>query len=81
MKTWFITLPLLCAAGFAHADGMPGSPAADEAQAASAQMEAQAKPKLHKHKLKRLPHGDMRHCLELSSNAEIIACAEKRRRR
>lgn len=81
MKTWFITLPLLCAVGFAYADSMSGSPVAGEAQIAPVQMKAQAKPKVHKHRMKRLPHGDLRYCLDLSSNTEIIRCAEKTRRR
>jgi len=81
MKTWFITLTLMCAAGFAHADGMPSAPAAGEAQAAPAQTEAQAKPKVHKRKMKRLPHGDLRYCLDLSASEEIIRCAETRRKR
>lgn len=75
MKTWFIILPLLCAAGFAQADGMPSETAAPEAQAAPAKMQV-PKHRAHKYKARRLPHGDLRYCLDLGSNAEIIRCAE-----
>jgi hypothetical protein len=76
MKTWFITLSLLGAAGFAHADGMPSEPAA-EAESAVAQMQAQTGRKASSRKPARLPRGDLRHCLELGSNEAIIRCAEK----
>lgn len=76
MKTRFITLTLLCAAGFVQADGMPSDTAAAEAESASAQMKAQTGHKAPKRKLKRLPHGDLRHCLELGTNEEITRCAE-----
>ncbi|MBK6742685.1 MAG: hypothetical protein IPG66_06755 [Hydrogenophilales bacterium] len=36
-------------------------------------------PRVHKRKVKRLPRGDMRHCLELKGNAAIIKCAETRK--
>lgn len=72
MKTWLIPLALLCATGLAHADGMPGATPAAEAAAP-----AKAKAKAAKRKPARLPHGDLRHCLELGNNAAIIRCAEK----
>lgn len=77
MKTRLLTLTLLCAAGLAQADGMPDARPADEAKPASAQMQAQAKPAASRQKIMRLPRGDLRHCLELGSNEEIIRCAEK----
>lgn len=72
MKTWLIPLTLLCTGGLAHADVMPDATPATEAAAP-----AKAKAKPAKHKPARLPHGDLRHCLDLSSNAAIIRCAEK----
>jgi hypothetical protein len=81
MKTWFITLTLLCAAGLAQADGMPSAPASEDAESAPAKMQAQTKQMVHKHKVKRLPHGDLRYCLDLSTTEEIIRCAETPRKR
>lgn len=81
MKTWFITLSLLSAAGFVQADDMMYGPAATEAASAPAKMETRARQKAYKHRAGRLPQGDLRHCLGLSSNEEIIACAEGRRKR
>lgn len=80
MKIRLFTLTLLCAAGLAHADGVPGAPAAGAAPA-SAEMPAPARHKVPTRTLKRLPRGDLRHCLELESNEAVIRCAEKPRRR
>lgn len=80
MKIWFITLSLLFAAGFARADDTMYGPAATEAVSAPAKMESRTRQKAYKHRPGRLPRGDLRHCLDLSSNEEIIACAEGRRR-
>jgi hypothetical protein len=79
MKAWLVTLPLLCAAGFAMAADTVASPAVGATD--SAMMEAPAPKKVYRHKVKRLPRGDLRHCLELKTNEEIIACTEKRRKR
>lgn len=79
-RTWFTTLTLLCAAAFVQADGMPSTPADTGAETASADMKAPAK-SAYKAKAKRLPRGDLRHCLEMSTNEEIIRCAETRRKR
>ncbi len=76
MKTWFITLTLLCAAALAQADGMPGNTAAAGAESASAPARPQTRHKAPSRKFKRLPTGDLRHCLESGSNEEIIRCAE-----
>lgn len=81
MKTWFIILSLLCAAGLAQADGMPDATPAAAAEPAPAPLRAQTRSTSPQHKFKRLPHGDLRHCLDLSSNQAIIRCAEKQRRR
>ena len=77
MKAWFITLPLLCAVGVAMADSM-------EKEGAAGQIESAAAPahyRMANHRTKRLPTGDMRHCLDLKTNAEIIRCSETRRKR
>lgn len=81
MKIWFITLPLLFAAGSAHAEDMMYGPAATEAASAPTKMAMKSRQKAYKHRPGRLPKGDLRHCLDLSNNEEIIACAEGRRRR
>lgn len=80
-RTWYITLGLLCAAGFAYADGMPSYPADADAESAATQQMKEGRSTAQKSKAKRLPQGDMRHCLELSTNEEIIRCAETRRKR
>jgi hypothetical protein len=82
MKAWLITLPLLFAFSVAAEEG--AGMGATETGAASAQ-EAVKVSKPHKkrsgHKARHrgLPTGDLRHCLELKDNAEIIKCAETRR--
>ncbi len=79
MKTRLIPLALLCALGLVQADGMPGGPMTAGTKAASAQ--AQTRHRAPGRKLRRLPTGDLRHCLELGGNEEIIRCAENPRRR
>jgi hypothetical protein len=79
-RTWFIALPLLCAAVVAQADGMPSASAAAGAEPAATQAKAPTS-KIHQARLKRLPRGDLRHCLDLTANEEIIRCAETRRKR
>lgn len=80
-RTCFINLTLLCAAGVAHADGMPSYPSDSAAETASAEMEAQDKQQAPIRKIKRLPRGDLRYCLELKTSEEIIRCAEKHRKK
>lgn len=81
MKTWFLTLMLLGAAGLVQADGMPGATAPAEVESSAAQARPQARRKAHGHRHRHLPSGDLRHCLELGSNEEIIRCAESPRKR
>ena len=78
MKTWFITLPFLCAVGVSFADDVGKEGVAEQAVATSS---TQTRESMHARTLKRLPAGDMRHCLGLKSNAAIIRCAETRRKR
>ncbi|MEW6677749.1 MAG: hypothetical protein AB1421_07495 [Pseudomonadota bacterium] len=82
MKTWLIPLPLLFAASLAlAAEGVTEPIASPEAAAASEQA-APAQPVMKKHhKARRLPSGDLRHCLDLKDNKAIIACSEKRKKR
>jgi hypothetical protein len=81
MKTWMITLPFLLAAGLATAT----EPAAQSGAAVAVEQAVPAKPvkmkrhKVQRHKIRHLPRGDLRHCLELKDNPAIIACAEGRR--
>jgi hypothetical protein len=84
MKIWPITLSLLCTAGIALADDKAQAPAAAQPEAATtvAEKAAPAKPKRHRtaKKVKRLPRGDLRECLELKDNKAIIACSEQRKK-
>lgn len=82
MKPWTIILSLFCFAGLAQAQDTAPAPAAAQPEAAPvAEKAAPAKPRHHRHarKAKRLPRGDLRHCLELKDNKAVIACAEARK--
>jgi hypothetical protein len=79
MKIGFIMLPLLCAAGVAMAEG-ESERAADQKETVAVPGKAQAHYRVVKNKPKRLPGGDLRHCLELKTNEEIILCSETRRK-
>src|SRR5512139_1766305 len=70
----------------------PATPAAtpDKAQApakaktpakAQAPAKAKSKTRIGKHSPKSLPKGDMRHCLDLKTQAEIIRCSETQRKK
>lgn len=75
MKTWLITLSLLGAAGIAAAaDEMP-TPRPEAAMTKEAGAPAESA-KITPHGAKRLPRGDLRKCLELKDNKDIIRCAE-----
>lgn len=80
MKPWTIILSLFCFAGLARAQDEAPAPAAVPAEAAAvAGKAAAAKPRQrHAGKARRLPRGDLRHCLELKDNKAIIACSEQR---
>lgn len=81
MKYWTIILSLFCFAGLALAQDT--APAAAQPEAAPvAEKAAPAKPRHHRHarKAKRLPRGDLRHCLDLKDNKAVIACAEARKK-
>ena len=81
MKTWLITLPLLCAVNIAMADDMAPEPSNAQPEAAMAKDTAKpAKPMRHTTRVKRLPRGDLRHCLELTDDEAIIRCAETGRK-
>ncbi len=80
MKIWLITLPLLFSVG--------GAMAGDISSEAPAEKEAMAAPgagpvpeRMARHGARRLPGGDIRHCLDLKTNAAIIRCSETRRKR
>lgn len=79
MKTGFILLPLLCAASVAMADGVDRESAADPSTPTVAP--AKAQDRAARHRSTRLPLGDMRHCLDMKTNAAIIRCSESRRKR
>jgi hypothetical protein len=83
MKTWLFTLPFLGAVGIAHgADEMP-APAAQPEAAMAKEAVAPAKPaKPSRHtRTRSMPRGDLRNCLELKDNRDIIRCAESGRRK
>jgi hypothetical protein len=83
MKAWLITLPLLFVFNVSVAAEEGTGMGATETGAASAQEAVQVskhkKRSGHRARHRRLPTGDLRHCLELKDNAEIIKCAETRR--
>lgn len=80
MKIWLMTLPFLCGVGVAMADDIEGEGPAAQQQAESAAAAAPAHPRMARHAAGRLPHGDIRHCLDMKTNAAIIRCAESRRK-
>lgn len=80
-KIGFIALPLLFVVGFAMADRIEKEGTADQMQSATAPANAPAHFRMARHGMKRLPSGDMRHCLGMKTNAEIIRCSETRRKR
>ena len=80
-KIGFMMLPLLCAAGVAMADSMGKEGAAEPMASAAAPVNAPAHYRMASHGMKRLPSGDIRHCLDLKTSADIIRCSETRRRK
>ena len=80
-KIGFILLPLLCAASVAMADSMEKEGTADQMAPAAVSAKAPAHHRMARHGAKRMPHGDLRSCLDLKTNAAIIRCSETRRRR
>lgn len=70
MKTWFISLPLVCGVGVAMAEGVETDGTASQTAASPAQKQT-IKPK-------HPARGDLRHCLDLKTNEAIIRCAEKK---
>jgi hypothetical protein len=77
----FIALPLLFAVGVAMADDMGKDGAAAQPEAAAASASEAAPSRMAGHVARRLPRGDIRHCLDMESNAAIIRCSETRRRK
>ena len=82
MKTWLITLPLVFAVGVALADDSAMAPPSPQPEAATAPETSKPVRSARRtwHKPKRLPRGDLRHCLELKGREAIIRCAESRRK-
>ena len=81
IKTWFVALPLLCAVNVAMADSVaPEGPADKRVSTAAPAKSAPHYRSAHK-RIKRLPSGDIRHCLDLKTNADIIRCSEIHRRK
>jgi len=68
MKTWLISLPLVCVLGIAMAEDVDKAGTANEAVADSAQKAGPKHP----------PRGDLRHCLDLKTNEAIIRCSEQK---
>lgn len=77
MRTCLIALSLVGAAGVAMADGMENEATADQTTTATAPSKAPA----HYRGSKRLPGGDIRHCLDLKTSAAIIRCSETQRKK
>jgi len=80
MKIGFMMLPFLCVVGVAMADGVEQEAAAGQMETAVAPKPAQPRDRMVRHKAKRLPSGDLRHCLDLQTNEAIIRCSETRRK-
>lgn len=99
MKSWIMTLPLLCAVSLATAQGVEdaagssGYPdaAVDQPVAAEkpAETAAPAKPRAQrsgsrtqtrKYSGRTLPKGDVRHCLDKKTQADLIRCSETGKR-
>jgi hypothetical protein len=79
MKTWSIPLSLLFTTGIALA--ADPAPAPQPEAVPAAEQAAPAKPaRMQRHKAKRLPRGDLRHCLELEDGKAIIRCSETGRK-
>ena len=78
-KIAIMVLPLLCAAGLAMADGMDKADTAAQ-QEAAAPAKAAVHHRMARHAKKRLPRGDIRHCLDLKTDAAIIRCSETGRK-
>jgi hypothetical protein len=81
MKTCLIALPLVWVTGAATADGMESAGAAAQMETAAAAERAPARHRMVRHRVKRLPGGDLRYCLDRPTNEAIIRCAETGRRR
>jgi len=86
MKNWIFTLPFLCAVNLALAADQETAPAPDRTQSASAPVKAGPHHRMHKRSMKRLrhvklPHGDLRYCLDRKTNKAIIRCSETRHKR
>ncbi len=82
MKIGFMAWPLLLAASGAMADSI--EPTGTEGRmepVAAASAPAPAHYRMVNHRPKRLPGGDIRHCLDLKSSADIIRCSETGRRK
>jgi hypothetical protein len=79
-KIGIIALPLLCAVGFAMADGMEKAEATAQTETAAVPAGATAHHRMARREVKRLPRGDLRQCLELKTDAAIIRCSETGRK-
>lgn len=92
MKTWIMTLPLLCAVSLAMAQGVEAEtnasgypdaaveqPAAETAAPAKAQRSG-ARAQTRNYGGRTLPKGDVRHCLDLQTPAGVIRCSESGKR-
>ena len=74
----FIALPLVCTVGVALADDVGEGKAVAQPEAAATQP---APDRMAGHAGKRLPSGDLRHCLDQKTNAAIIRCSDRPRKR
>lgn len=81
MKIGLMVLPFVCVAGVAMADSMEKEGTADQMATAAAADKAPAHYRMAKRGPKRLPGGDIRHCLDLQTSVEIIRCSETRRKK
>lgn len=80
MKIGLMVLPFVCAASVAMAAG-EGEPATVPVPSGAAPGMEPAHYRMVNSKKKLLPSGDLRPCLDLKTNAEIIRCSETRRKK
>lgn len=81
MKTWLIVLPLVCAASVAMADSVEREAPVSQPEPMAAPHMGPAHYRMARHGARRLPSGDIRDCLAQQTNAAIIRCSEKLRKR
>lgn len=79
MNIRMIAVPLLCATQVALADEPARPPTDTRGAVTPPAASVPAAPGQRQAGMRRLPRGDLRHCLELDDDKAVIRCAEGRR--